>query len=482
MPVDLEWTCNPGPQEEFVLGALGEVGEIMYGGAKGGGKSDAIGPKALKHVSENPVHARVLILREDAGEIQELIDRMAPMCMAMGGTWVGKRRRWTFPGGAQIIFGHLLKGYKPYWGHSYSMIIVDEITRCIATEKEYTLLKGSLRKPGVKCQMIILTNPGGKGHGWVKARFKNVPPLTIQRDENGLERVFIPANLSDNRHLDNDGPEGRVYRGLLEQLPDAERKAFLDGDWDAFEGSVFKIIKGIHTWTWAQFKERTGLDRPPFDWNKYRMYDHGFAKPGACLWGNVDTKDRAFVTREYYTVEVDSKGEFVPNEGARIEPRKVAANIKEKSKGESYAGSWTGPDLFYNVRQDQPGGAKIASHFQAEDVHFTAWKAGDGSRLAGKQALHQRMALAEDGWPMIIIIEEECSHLIRTLPALERDKHDPELWDSDMEDHAPDALMGFCKMRPLPTPVDTRTPREKFKDEQDEKRSRVRTDGDWMAN
>lgn len=456
MPTELVWTCNPGPQEEFVLGALGDIGEIMYGGAKGGGKSDAIGPKALRHVAENPVHARVLILREDSGQIQELIDRMAPMCLAMGGTWVGKRKRWTFPGGAQIIFGHLLKGCKPYWGHSYSMIVVDELTRCIATEREYLMLLGSLRKPGVKCQMIVLTNPGGKGHAWVKARFKNVPPMAVQLDKNGLDRVFIPARLSDNPHLDNDSEEGRIYRAILDQLPDAERGAYLDGDWDSFEGQIFKLIPGVHTWTWAQFRARTGHQKLPDHWRRYRSYDHGLAAPGACYWYAMDEDNRAYVYREYYTIAKDSKGDIIPNKGADIIPSLVAKQMASQSEGEKYTSNWTGPDLFAAVRKDMEGGATIASHFVGTGIHFQAWKVGDGSRVAGKTALHERMYFPMEGgritaWPHIVWITEECPHALRTLPLLERHKTNVESVDDTGEDHSFDSIAGFCKMQPLPT-------------------------------
>jgi hypothetical protein len=155
----------------------------------------------------------------------------------------------------------------------------------------------------------------------------------------------------------------------------------------------------------------------------------------------VDEDGRAYVYREYYTVARDSKGGFIPNDGARIEPQKVAARIKELSGAEVYQASWTGPDLFYEVRGDQAGGVKVSSHFQAEGLHFTAWRANAGSRLAGKQALHQRLAYetGEDGtpttWPGLVLLDGAAPHLARTLPALEYDRHDVELWDSDGEDH-----------------------------------------------
>ena len=447
---DLEWTCNEGPQDEFVFGDLGRVREVLYGGQKGGGKSDAIGPKSYIHIAENPGHARVLILRETHPELLELIDRMRPQCLAQGAVWNAQQKVWTFPCGAKIRYGHLSDGCDPYWGHEFSLIIVDEVTRCIATEADYIKLLGSLRNSkGVPCQVVLMSNPGGKGHAWVKARFMGVPPRAVQADERtGLERVFIPASLSSNPHLPEE------YRLTLEQLPEAERDAYLNGNWDAFEGKVFNLVPGVHVWTMAQFKERTGLDSIPADWLRFRAYDHGFARPGCCLWFAVAPDNTAYVYREYYTVARDQRGGFSPNEGARIEPRKVAARIAELSQGEEYAASWTGPDLFYEVRQDQAGGAKVASHFQAEGLHFTAWRANAGSRLAGKMALHQRLAYeqAPDGtvtqWPGLVILQDAAPHLVRTLPALEYDRHNVELWDTDGEDHAPDALMGFAKMRP----------------------------------
>lgn len=452
------WEPNPGPQTKFLACP---VGEILYGGAKGGGKSDAIGPKAVKHVKMYGQHATVLILRETSKQLRDLMKRVKPHCLREGARFNKTEATWTFPSGAQIIFGHLTDGCDPYWGQEYTMIVVDEVTRCIASEVEYLELLGSLRSShGIPCQVVLTTNPGGVGHNWVKARFMNVPPLAEQvqtlvdpvtKEKVDLARVFIPARLKDNPKLPAS------YGALLAQLPDAERAAYLDGDWDAFTGRVFKLLPGIHTWTWEQFKERTGHDRPPLAWRRYRSYDHGFARPGACYWYAVDEHNRAFVYREYYTVAKDGKGQVVPNEGAKLEPRAVAKNIAEKSEGETYAASWTGPDLFYEVRQDQAGGQKIATHFQAEKVNFTAWTASPGSRRAGKLAFIQRLAYPKkadgspDGWPLLIFITEECPHALRTIPALERDDHDPELWDTDGEDHSADSIMGFCKMKPLPT-------------------------------
>ena len=442
---EVVWRANPGPQREFMFGPLGRTREILYGGAKGGGKSATIGPKALIHVSENPQHGRVLILREDYPQLRDLIDKMAPLCRAAGGRWNSQEKRWRFPKGATITFGHLTRGCDPYWGQEYTLIMVDELTRAIKAESDYLKLRASLRNPhGIQGQIIGYTNPGGAGHAWVQERFMRTPPREVTEG-----RVYLPALLSDNPHLPDE------YRQDLEGLGDAEREAYLHGKWDAFQGSVFRLERGVHTWTWAQFYERTGETRPPAHWNRYRSYDHGLAAPGAAYWYAVNTIDIAFVYRELYTVAKDSKGAIVPNKGAAYPPRDVARMIATRSEGEAYAGSWSGRDLFDETRADHGGGVKLSSHFEAEKVYFQAWTTGPGSRIAGKAALHQRLAFKRDEqgrvtqWPRIIFIEEECPHAIRTLPMLEYSKTQAEQVDDSGEDHCFDSLAGFCKMRPV---------------------------------
>jgi len=447
------WKPNPGPQAAFLACP---VREILYGGAKGGGKTDAIGPKALKHIERYGQWATVLILRENYPQLTEIMERMRPLCLLLGGRYNKVEKTWRFPSGARIIFGHLSDGADPYWGQEYSLIIIDEVTRTIKTESDYLKLLGSLRNShGIPCSVVLTSNPGGEGHNWVKARFMSAPPLTVIKDERtGLERVFIPARLEDNPQL---GPE---YRLQLEQMGEAERRAFLEGDWSAFEGSVFKLEQGIHIWTWAQFRERTGKDRPPKEWTRFRSMDWGYAKPFGIYWYAVDYEGRAYVYREWYGIAKDGKGQFIPNEGARLAPEKVAEKIAaiEQNAAEAIASGWTGPDLFFEVRQDQAGGKKIVDHFTEKGLFWEAWTASSGSRVAGKMALHQRLDYerGDDGsileYPGLIFIAEECPHAIRTIPALEYDEHQPEQVDTDGEDHAYDSISGFCKMKPWNPP------------------------------
>jgi len=55
-------------------------------------------------------------------------------------------------------------------------------------------------------------------------------------------------------------------------------------------------------------------------------------------------------------------------------------------------------------------------------------------------ALHQRLALASDGFGKLVICRN-CVHLIRTLPMMTTDPHNPEDIDPNCEEHGVKALM-----------------------------------------
>src|SRR5262249_13851241 len=93
-------------QAELLLHA--EAPEALYGGAAGGGKSDALLMAALQFV-DVPSY-RALLFRRTYGD---LALPGALMCRAfewLGGTparWSDTTKTWTFPSGATLTFGYL---------------------------------------------------------------------------------------------------------------------------------------------------------------------------------------------------------------------------------------------------------------------------------------------------------------------------------------------------------------------------------------
>lgn len=449
MPETL-WRAHPGPQTRALESS---TRELLYGGAAGAGKTDFLVVDALAHVHRHGAHAKALLLRESYPQLAEIVDRADALYPAAGGRYSKSERTWRFPSGGRVLFGHLADGPRPYWGQEYTYLGIDEITRAGLSERDYLTLLARVRSAhGVPCRIRATTNPGGEGHQWVKARWIDVvPPLTRFTDpQTGHERIFIPGRLADNPSLAETD-----YGKSLEALPDADRRAFLEGDWNAYQGQVFLLEPGIHTWTWAQFAERTGHERPPREWLRYVVMDWGYAKPRAMYWIAVDYDGRAYVYREWYGVARDARGQVQPNVGDRLEPGTVAERIAgieyatDAEKRERIAMRWTGPDLDQHGRGDHGGGKPISEHFAAQGIYWAHWNAAPGSRVAAKMALHQRLHYERGkDWPGLVFIAEECPHALRTIPALEYDRHRVEDVDTDGEDHAYDAIKGFCLMRP----------------------------------
>lgn len=214
---------------------LGDVKEVMYGGAAGGGKSSALLLAAAQYV-DVPGYA-ALLLRSSFPDLMQpdaLIPRSKDWWLGKGPKWNPTEKRWTFPSGATITFGYLERDdhVYQYQGAAYQFIGIDELTQ--HTEFRYRYLFSRLRKPGdgplaeVPLRMRSASNPGGRGHEWVKNRF--IDPRTREKGA-----VFVPASLKDNPSLN-----AVEYIKSLSLLDPITRAQLLQGDWNAFEGGRFK--------------------------------------------------------------------------------------------------------------------------------------------------------------------------------------------------------------------------------------------------
>ncbi len=222
-------------QRQFLL--LSDVNEVFYGGAAGGGKTFATLIAAAQFV-DVPGYA-ALLLREnfaDLSQPQAWISLSKSWWLGKGPAWNASEHRWTFPSGATITFGYLERDDSAYQYDSaaYQYIAIDELTQ--HTEWRYRFLFGRLRRPlvgplsQVPIRMRSASNPGNKGHGWVKRRF--IDPKTRQPGA-----VFVPARLEDNAgNLDVEAYR-RDSLSKLDPITRAQREL---GDWDAIEGGRFK--------------------------------------------------------------------------------------------------------------------------------------------------------------------------------------------------------------------------------------------------
>jgi predicted phage terminase large subunit-like protein len=231
----------PHPRQAVFL-SLDEVIEALYGGAAGGGKSDAILMGSLQDVDKPRYSA--LILRRTFADLSlpdAIMARAKEWLYGKPGVkWNEGMKSFSFfevagkkiDPPSRLTFG-FLEGENDkyrYQGSAYQYIGFDELTQF--RESDYRYLFSRLRRTeeqgaDVPLRMRGATNPGGVGHEWVKARF-----ISKQRPD----RLFVAARLADNPSLDQE-----AYEGALAQLDDISRAQLLYGDWDVRpDGKVFR--------------------------------------------------------------------------------------------------------------------------------------------------------------------------------------------------------------------------------------------------
>ena len=279
---------RPLPKQSIALaasrlnGAGSEPSETLYGGAAGGGKSDWLLMSALDYVHV-PGYAALLLRRtyQDLAKPGALIDRAHSWLHDSDAKWNEQKKQWRFPSGAVIDFGYLEQASDVYQYQSaeYQMVGFDELTQF--EEPQYLYLFSRLRRLAgfpVALRMCAGTNPGGIGHHWVKKRFL---------EARAPGRVFIPARLDDNWHVDRT-----AYRASLSHLSDELRRQLELGDWGAFEGQAF-----------PDFDRTThvlGRFAVPGEWERVEGMDHGVNNPTCFLAAALDYDGNCVVFDEYY--------------------------------------------------------------------------------------------------------------------------------------------------------------------------------------
>jgi predicted phage terminase large subunit-like protein len=215
---------------QTVFLATNKIAEVFYGGASGGGKSSALLLAALQYVDE-PRYSAILFRRTyaDLALPGALMDRATEWLAGTAARWDGKEKTWHFPSGATVRFGYLdtKDDHFRYAGAEFQFVGFDELTQF--TEQQYLYLFSRLRRlatASVPIRMRAASNPGGVGHGWVKQRF-----LIEQHPE----RLFVPAKLDDNPHLDQES-----YRKSLDKLDPFTRAQLLQGSWEEYSGGLFR--------------------------------------------------------------------------------------------------------------------------------------------------------------------------------------------------------------------------------------------------
>ena len=435
----------------------------MYGGAAGGGKSDALITEALRQVKKP--NYKGLILRKTYPQLSELIDRSRELYSqaAPGARYNTTAHTWRFPSGAQIIFGSMQHktDRTNYQGKRYDFIGVDELTHFTWEEYSYMFSRNRASGPGTRVYMRATCNPGGVGHGWVKNRFISpAPPMTTIKEEREVhrpgggiikierDRVFIPSTVFDNRELLENNPE---YVASLSMLPEAEKQALLYGNWDSFTGQVFtEWCNDPAHYDDQRYTHVINRFRIPQHWRIWRGFDWGYAKPYSVGWYAADEDGRLYRIMELYGWN------GTPDAGAKEEVTQVCRKIREVEethellKGRRVRGLGD-PSIFAD---DGRGQGSIAAMMAGNRVYFDK---GNNARIPGKMQMHYRLRFDTDGRPMLYVFES-CRQFIRTIPELVYDDTNVEDVNTKQEDHVYDECRYVLMENPISPRLEIKEP------------------------
>ena len=390
---------------------------IAYGGSRGGGKSWAVRKKAIL-LALRYFGIKILILRKTFTELRE--NHIIPFLAEVGKftNYKELEKAINFPNGSRIKFGYCDcdTDINQYQGQEYDIIFLDEATHF--KEQWFRMLTACNRGANDFPKRMYLTcNPGGVGHAWVKRLFID---KQYKGNEKESDYVFIPAKVYDNKVLMEKDP---AYIESLKSLPEALKRAWLDGDWDVFEGQYF-----------PEFNRDIHVVKPfeiPKQWKKYFAMDYGLDMFAGYVIA-INDRGISYVCKEYCQ--------------SNLLISDACIKIKELTKNDVIEGYIAPPDM-WNRRQDT--GKSVAEMFSESGIYL---QKAQNDRVTGWLEVKEWLKPFDsvNGSTAKLQIFENCRELIRCLPLLQYDT--TRINDVANEPHeithSPDALRYFITSRP----------------------------------
>lgn len=417
---------NPTERQRECLYSLRRSGYVLFGGAMGGGKSYLLRWWCVRQCAYYFTRYKVRNVRVGlfSKDYPTLVDRQISKVKYEFPPWLGviaesRTEGFNFKlrdcfGGGTIAFRNLDDASK-YNSAEFASIGVEELTE--NDEVIFHELRKRLRWPGIPTddlRFLGATNPGGKGHGWVKRLWidRDFPP---ELQTLAPKFAYVQSKASDNPHLD-----AQYKAQNLDTLPEEMRRAYAEGDWDLFAGQYF-----------SEWRREVHVIEPfelPWWWRIERCGDWGEANPCAYLWiATVPDGDK------YVVGEIYGKGLRVPEQAAAIREWERGKNVRRVGVLDGSCFDTTGRDK------------SIAEQFAECGVLWAASvKSGDAGRIKnGAQMIRTMLGFDRDEAGRMtreprLKVFSTCTHLIRTLPTLIHDPNRPENYAG--EDHACDAL------------------------------------------
>lgn len=427
----IEIRLQPKQKEAFEKSL--ETPITFYGGSRGGGKSFLVRAREVYRRLKYP-GTKGLIVRKSYPELLSNHIRMFFQEYPATSQWFHRGEKAIFwPNGSITEFSYLKQtdDVYTYQGREYEDISIDEVTQ--HAWEVVTILRASNRTSnqnfvtnGGKPTMLLTGNPGGIGHSQVKRIFIN---RRLLPGEHPGDYAFIQAKVYDNEALMKADPD---YVRRLKALPEAKRRAWLEGDWDSYEGQCFsEFRRDLHT-----------IDplTPASKFSHFLSMD----------WGYTEKKPTAFSAYASALIPMKTEDGEVFNRvvtyqewcGNQKYPDEWASIIFKTARVRKFTKGITDPSM-HNPQSD--GSVAIKTLFDRvwkkknRGLRWAYLEKGSRNRIARVATVHNWLSLAPDGMPYWIMTND-CRNLINTLPELIYDDNNPEDVNTDMDDDPYDAM------------------------------------------
>lgn len=401
---------------------------ILFGGARGGGKSRFLRWLAYHYCLTIP-NFQVLLIRRTYPELEKSHMRwMGREAAQLGADFVpsAKPPIMRFSNGSIIELGHCqdMQAADHYLSAEYNLVLPDEL----GTFDEEMILRiastARIHSPQFAPCIVGATNPGA---AWIKARWiEKIVDRERFADYDPSQYHFIRSLLDDNPYPDPG------YEAFLNALDPDTKAAWRYGSWDVFEGQYFREFRRDR-----HVRRLEGLD-PTLP--RLGGLDWGYSAPGVLLWAVCLPDGHLHIEAEYQfreTVAAD-----------------VAVEIRRRclESGLPLVTAYADPSMW--IRSGQLG----------ESIAETMLRGGiplqraHHERINGWQRVRHWLREAPDGSGPWLTFSPDCEYLLRTLPTLIHDVTHFEDVDTHGADHAADALRYLLMGRPAPPGPATKLP------------------------
>ncbi len=371
--------------------------QIGIGGARGPGKSHAAFAQAAIDDCQRVSGLKVLYLRKIQKNAKEQFEDLRLKALSHT-PHKFSNSVLHFPNGSRLFLGHFKNesDIDQYLGIEYDLIVIEELTTLSLLK--YRALRDSNRssKPGFRPRIYATFNPGGIGHGWVKALF-----ITPSRHGKETDTRFIFGTVEDNVFNDAD------YKNKLEENTGWRLRAYRYGDWDIAAGQFFS------TWN-REAIVKDGLKVMPGA-EVWCSLDYGFQHPTVChLFSKYDGKIQ--VIAEHW------KQKALVSENASEIKAMLSRNGVELAQLKAFV---AGHDVF----ADRGSASRKTVADEYKELGITLTRATIDRVNGAAMVLKLLGRQAEKGIPAIepqLEIDSQCIRLIEAIPAMQHDPHRPE--------------------------------------------------------